>query len=345
MTSRKLGLGIVGAGMASEPHALALRDLAGDIEVRGVVTRSTQSRRAFCAAHGFPEAESLEALLGDAGVEAVLVLTPPDARTELVAAIAAAGKHVLMEKPVERTSAAAAEIVAACERAGVSLGIVLQHRFREASLKLRDLIAQGALGEIAAVGLSVPWWRPQDYYDVPGRGTLARDGGGVLLTQAIHSLDLMLSLAGPVAEVQAVAATTRLHEMETEDFVGAGLRFANGAPGALMATTALFPGGTETLTIAGTRATAVLAGNELRIDRPDGGSETFGAAAGSGGGADPMAMPHGWHRALIADFCEAVRTGRKPAVTGREALEVHHLVEALLRSSAERRSVMVTGAG
>src|SRR5690606_22151086 len=156
---------------------------------------------------------------------------------------------ILMEKPIERTTEAAEAIVATCERQGVSLGIVFQHRFRAGSMRLRALVADGALGPIGCVRLAVPWWRPQTYYDEPGRGTLARDGGGGLISQAIHSIDLMLSLAGPVEEVQSVAGTTRLHRMETEDFVGAGLRFASGAFGSLIATTAAFPGEGEELVI------------------------------------------------------------------------------------------------
>ena len=117
------------------------------------------------------------------------------------------------------------------------------------------MVAEERFGALEAVHLVVPWWRPQEgYYDQPGRGTLAQDGGGVLITQAIHSLDLMLSLCGEVSAVTAMAKTTRLHQMETEDFVSAGLEFANGAVGAVMATTASFPGGPESLTLNFARA-------------------------------------------------------------------------------------------
>src|SRR5207248_1280646 len=123
----------------------------------------------------------------------------------------------------------------ACDRARVTLGVVLQHRFRPAARALATHIRADALGEIAAASVSVPWWRPQSYYDEPGRGSLARDGGGVLLTQAIHTLDFFLSIAPPLAEVAAYARTTPLHRMETEDLACAALRFANGALGTLNA--------------------------------------------------------------------------------------------------------------
>lgn len=278
-----------------------------------------------------------------AGAEAVLLLTPPDARAELVERCAAAGRHILMEKPVERTTAAATRLVERCEAAGVTLGIVFQLRFRESSERLRRLLADGALGEPAVVDLAVPWWRPQAYYDAPGRGTLARDGGGVLLTQAIHSLDLMLSLLGPVAEVAAVAGTSRLHRMEAEDVAAAGITFANGALGSLYATTAAFPGRPERLAVTGTQAAALIDGNTLELSFPDGRGERHGEAAGGGSGADPMAFPYGWHKALIADFLDALDEGRPPRITGREALRVHRLIDAILLSAREGRRVAVEG--
>ena len=344
VAERRFGIGVVGAGMAAKPHALALKALAESVEVRGVYRRDAAAKAAFCAEYGLPPADSLQALLEDPLVDAFLVLTPPNARQEVVAAAARAGKHVLMEKPVERTTVAAERLVQGCAAAGVKLGIIFQHRFRPAAQRLAALLADNALGPLQAVQLVVPWWRPQAYYDQPGRGTLEQDGGGVLITQAIHQLDLMLSLTGPVASVAAIAATTGLHRMQAEDFVGAGLRFANGAAGALMATTALYPGGAETLVLACERATATLGGGTLRLDWLDGRSEQFGGEpAASGGGADPMAFPFDWHKALIADFVTAVRAGREPVAQGRDALAVHRLIDALLESSREGREARVAG--
>jgi Predicted dehydrogenases and related proteins len=338
----KFGLGIVGAGMAAKPHALALNALKDRIAVRGVWRRNRAELEQFCATYGFPPAASYEALLADPEVGAILVLTPPNAREEIVAAAARAGKHVLMEKPVERSTAAAERIVAACDAAGVTLGIIFQHRFRAASMALAEKVRGGELGALHAVHLVVPWWRPQQgYYDKPGRGTLAQDGGGVLITQAIHSLDLMLSLTGPVKAVTALAATTGLHQMETEDFVAAGLEFANGAVGGLMATTANYPGGAESLTLNFDKASATLTGGNLTLSWFDGRIETVGEASNSGGGADPMAFPFDWHMAQIADFAEAVKEGRQPASTGHTALKVHRLVDALIRSGKEGRRVEV----
>lgn len=339
---KRFGLGVVGAGMGAKPHALALNALRDTIDVRGVWRRNAAELEHFCAAYDFPAAESYEALLADPAVDAILVLTPPNAREDIVAAAARAGKHVLMEKPVERSTEAAERIVKLCDDAGVKLGVIFQHRFRAASKALAEQVASGTLGALCAANLVVPWWRPQQgYYDKPGRGTFAQDGGGVLITQAIHSLDLMLSLTGPVRAVMALTATTALHQMETEDFVAGGMEFANGAVGALMATTANFPGGAESLTLNFEKASATLTGGNLTLNWMDGRSETVGEASNSGGGADPMAFPFDWHQAQIEDFIEAVRQDRQPLSTGHSAFNVHRLIDALIRSGREGRRVEV----
>jgi UDP-N-acetyl-2-amino-2-deoxyglucuronate dehydrogenase len=340
---KRFGLGVVGAGMGAKPHALALQSLADSIDVRGVYRRNRAELETFCQTYGLPAADSYEAMLADPQVEAVLILTTPNAREALVAAAARAGKHVLMEKPVERTLAAAERIVDTCDAAGVKLGIIFQHRFRRASRYLAEAVAENRYGRLEAMHLVVPWWRPQaGYYDQPGRGTLAQDGGGVLITQAIHSLDLMLSLCGEVAAVTAMAKTTRLHQMETEDFVSAGLEFANGAVGAVMATTASFPGGPESLTLNFAQATATLTAGNLTIRTMAGETITEGEASQGGGGADPMAFPFDWHAAQIAEFADAARHDRQPLSNGHTALLVHRLIEAMTVSAREGRRVVVS---
>jgi len=177
----------------------------------------------------------------------------------------------------------------------------------------------------------VPWWREQSYYDEPGRGTYERDGGGVLISQAIHTLDLMLSLTGPVSYVAAMAHTTSLHQMESEDYVSASMKFSSGAVGSLVASTAHYPGGAESITLHFSQCVAHLQSGVLTLTWRDGREEQFGETSTTGGGADPMAFTHTWHRSIIEDFSNAVRTGNKPCVTGREALQVHALIDAFTR--------------
>ena len=336
---RQAGIGVIGLGMASLPHGKSLEALADRVDVRAVFSPSDERRRAFAERFSMPAVERAEDVLDDPEISAVLLLTPPNARQNLVEELAHRRKHILMEKPVERTTAAAADIAACCDQAGVRLGIVFQHRFRDASQALQNRLQAGDLGGIQTVQLAVPWWRPQSYYDEPGRGTYLRDGGGVLISQAIHSLDLMLSLTGPVDEVAAIAGTSGLHRMESEDFVGAGMRFENGALGSLMTTTASYPGTVESLTLVGSRGTATLNGGELTLVFQDGRRESVGETTGSGGGADPMAFPHDWHQRLIESFLDALDEDREPCPSGRDALEVHRLIDALMLSSRERRHI------
>jgi predicted dehydrogenase len=336
----RTGVALIGTGMVAKSHARSLQDLAEIVEVRGVYSRDAERRSTFAAEFGFPAAPSLEALLADPAVEIVILITPPNARLEIVEAAARAGKHLLLEKPLERTADAAQRIVQFCVDAGVKLGVVFQERLRPPAVALQQLVAGGELGAIVAGQCLVPWWRPQSYYDAPGRGTYARDGGGVLITQAIHSLDLMCALMGPVAEVQAMVGTTVLHRMEAEDSVTAALRFANGALGTVWATTASYPGAGESIAIDFERGVARLSGGTLTVSRHDGAVQVIGAGdSETGGGADPMAFSHQRHRAVIADFVAAVRENRDPLIRGTDALAVQRLIEAIVASSRERRAI------
>jgi len=336
-TRRKVA--IVGLGMALTPHAQSLRDLADRVEVKAAYSPSAERRLACAARFGFPTTASLDAILDDRGIAAVLLLTPPNTHAELVARLAGAGKHILMEKPVEADPGRARELVEVCERAGTKLGVVFQHRFRPGALALRAIMDAGRLGRVAAANVQVPWWRPQSYYDEPGRGTLARDGGGVLITQAIHVLDLFGALTGGVAEVAAFVATTRLHRMESEDFAAAALRLNGGGIGSLMATTAAYPGLGERIEIIGEQGTAILAAGQLEVHFQDGTVEKAGEAGASGGGADPMAFANDAHRGVLADFLDALDQDRQPTIHGREALKVHALIEAMLASARSGTSV------
>ncbi|BBK31777.1 putative dehydrogenase [Stella humosa] len=340
--TQPFGVAIVGLGMAVKPHALALADLAEAVTVHHAWSPSPDRRAAFHAAYGLPVTERLETVLEDARVEAVLLLTPPDTHLDLVRRAIAAGKHVLLEKPLEADPARADLLVAECAAAGRTLGLVLQHRFRPSAERLRALLDGGALGTVVGAGAVIRLWRPQDYYDQPGRGRLARDGGGVLLTQGIHTLDLLLAMAGAVDQVAGFATTSAVHRMETEDLVAGAVRFASGALGTIDATTAAFPGQAEKIEIIGTHGTATLAGTALEVRWQDGRLEAMAADATPGGtGADPMAFPHDYHRALILDFVDAVRGGRPPRADGRAALAVHDLIAALLAAASSGKVVPV----
>jgi UDP-N-acetyl-2-amino-2-deoxyglucuronate dehydrogenase len=322
-------IAIVGLGMAVTPHARSLLDLKDRVQVAYAFSPSPERRARFAERFAFPQCDRLETVLEDRSVGAVLVLTPPNTHLEIVERCAAAGKHVLLEKPLEISTARAEELVR--KSAKVKLGVVLQHRFRPAAEKLRERMKD--LGQIVSASAAIPNWRPQSYYDQPGRGTRWRDGGGVLLTQGIHTLDLFLSFVGEAAEVKSFVTTTPVHKMETEDLVAAAVRFKSGAIGTVHATTTAYPGYPERIELIGTRGTALLEGTSLKIDLQGEKPFEMKTDSGSGGtGADPMAFPHDWHRSVLADFLDAIEHDREPRVSGAEALKVHRFIDALLRS-------------
>jgi UDP-N-acetyl-2-amino-2-deoxyglucuronate dehydrogenase len=337
-------IAVIGLGMAVTPHAKSLIDLKDQVEVAAAFSPSEGRRKTFGEKFPFPLVGSLDAILADKSIDCVEILTPPNTHLDLVRKCAEAGKHILLEKPLEVSTERAVALVNAAAQAGVTLGVMLQHRFRPAGMKLRDMLRAGELGRIVGCSTVIRLWRPQSYYDVEGRGTKARDGGGVLITQGIHTLDLMLSLAGPIAEVSAYAATTRVHRMETEDMVVAAVRYENGALGTIDATTAAYPGFAERIEIVGEKATASLVGSDLTVAHHDGRVTELKTEYGAGGtGADPMAFPHDWHRSAIADFLDAIDEKRAPMVSGTEALKVHRLIDALLEAGATGKRVQVVG--
>ncbi|KJZ17953.1 oxidoreductase [Loktanella sp. S4079] len=339
---------IVGAGMVARTHVAAIA--AGDaVQLRTVCSRTEGRAQGLAEEAGrltgttVAATTNLDDIISDEAIDAVIILTPPNARASVIRPLAEAGKHILLEKPVGRTAAEAREVVEICRTAGVTLGVVFQHRMRAASIAAAELIASGKLGALGLAEINVPWWRDQSYYDEPGRGTYARDGGGVLVSQAIHTIDLALSLTGPVTSVQAMAATTSFHQMEAEDFVAAGLKFANGAAGSMVASTASFPGGAESITLHFEQASLHLASGQLAVRWRDGREEMMGAAGGTGGGADPMAFTHEWHQGIIEDFAAALCEGRAPVVSGEQALPAHDLIDATLRSAKSGRIEEVQG--
>ena len=335
-------IAIVGLGMAVTPHAKSLLDLQDRAEVACAMSPTAARRAAFATRFPFPTADNLDHILADRSIGVAGVLTPPNTHLEIASALARAGKHVLLEKPLDVSTARAEQLVAACRDAGVTLGVVLQHRFKPAAERLAAILRDRALGEIVNCSTSIRLWRPQSYYDEPGRGTKARDGGGVLLTQGIHTLDLMLSLAGPIAEVSGYAQTTPVHRMETEDLVCAAVRFASGAIGVIDATTAAYPGGPERIELIGTKGAASLIGTALDVQYLDGRCEQLSADASPGGtGADPMAVPHDYHLGVWRDFLDALDQGQPPRISGAEALKVHRLIDALLEAGTSGRKVDV----
>lgn len=345
-SSGRLGVAVIGAGLGSAPHFAALEALAGRVEVRWLVGRGLERIRQ--AATRFPGSKitvALDQALDDPEVRAFIVLAPPASHLELVTRIAERGRHILLEKPIEVDTERSSSVVRTARQEGVKLAVMLQHRLRPASRALAALVREGRLGRIVSASVVVPWWRSQAYYDEPGRGTLARDGGGVLLTQAIHQIDLFIDVVGLPSKVAAFAATSAAHRMQCEDVAAAALQWPEGAVGYLYATTAAIPGFPERIAVSGTEATAILSRGQLRTVHGDGRVEIFGEAeaAVGGAGARPRVIPHEGHLAVLTDFIDAIAEDRAPLVDGMSVIKAHRLIDAILAAAGSEKIINVMG--
>ncbi len=332
--TKTMGVALIGVGMVGKTYASVFKDSEDRLKLVGAMGRSLETGQGFLDQYDLTGKAygSVAEITNDPDVDFVILTTPPNARLDIVKELIAAGKPILMEKPVERALPAAIEICDLCEDAGIPLGIVFQHRARPSAKALWERLATDQFGPLRLVEISVPWWRPQAYYNELGRGTYERDGGGVMISQAIHIMDLALQFTGPVAQVNALTATTGLHQMESEDFVSAGLRFSNGAVGSLVASTASFPGRTPEIVLHYDTVTARLESDLLELNWHDGRSEKLGESVATGSGSDPMAFKSDLHEAVMVDFADALAANRPPMATGRSALRVHALIDAIERA-------------
>ena len=332
---------LIGHGMVADTHIRAIYD-SNIVSFRGLLGRDFERAQSYLNSlhDGGLVYRNLSELCEDEMLDFVVLTTPPNARMSIAEDLVRAGLPVLMEKPIERTLTSAQTIANLFETRGVLAGVVFQHRARVSSQALKRMIDDDLIGDLVSAEIRVPWWRDQNYYDAPGRGTFERDGGGVMITQAIHTLDLAIWLMGSVKSVSAVMATTSLHSMEAEDWAGGLFEFENGAVATLTATTSFFPGRAESIRIQGTKAHAHLEDGVLNVSYLDGRIETIGATSdGTGGGANPMAFPHVWHQRVIEDFAECIRTGRTPLCSLRDGLKAHAVIEAMKRSSKTRQAI------
>lgn len=349
LNTAQIGVALIGAGMIAPTHIAALSALQPQLCLRAVVSQRPERAAHYASQYAGPAPQftaDLAQITGDPTIQMAIVATPPSVRIDLITALADSGTHILLEKPVARTLAEAQQVVDICDRAGVTLGVLFQHRMRAPSLAAARLIASGSLGRLGHVEIAAPLWRDQTYYNELGRGTYARDGGGVLLTQAIHTIDLALSLtgpaAGPVTTVRAMTATTPLHQMEAEDFAVAGLTFANGAAGSLVASTASFPQRPETITLHFEHASLYVGTSDLRLTWRDGRPCENAQISGPATDAGPTIAKHEWHQAVIQDFANALRQGHPPMVTGHAALAAHRLITAIEDSSRTGQPVTLS---
>jgi predicted dehydrogenase len=272
-------------------------------------------------------------------VEFVDVCTFPDFRLEVVLACADSGKHVQVQKPMAISPAVARKMIEAARDARIVLGVVSQHRFDDASIFLKRAIGEGRLGRLIEVDAYVKWWRSDEYYARPVKGSWAVEGGGALINQGIHQVDLLLWLAGRVRGVSAEWQIGAAHRIESEDVLNALLRYESGATGVIQASTAIRPGYAERIEIHGTGGSAMVTGDKLTAWYAEGDAPVESAVMS--GASDPMAISTLSFERQFRDFGSAIREGRAPLVSGEEGYRAVELVDAIYRSARESRRVSI----
>jgi predicted dehydrogenase len=341
------GFGIIGCGMIANFHAKAIGDIRG-ASVAACFDMFPAAADRFAAQQGCTAYHDLDAMLADPAVDVVTICTPSGAHMEPAVAAARAGKHVIVEKPLEVTLRRCDKIIEACDQAGVTLARIFPSRFHESSQVLKRAVNRGRFGHLTIGDAYVKWYRTQEYYDSGAwRGTWALDGGGALMNQAIHSVDLLIWLMGPVAEITAHTATLAHERIEVEDVAMATLRFENGAIGVIEATTAAFPGALKRIELHGSEGSAVLEEEDITtwefakktkadqalLERMAGKTQT------GGGAADPAAIGHHGHTEMFKDVLKAIKNGTKPLVDGAEGRRSVEVILAVYKAAETGRAV------
>lgn len=335
--------GIIGAGMIAATHAQAIAQLPG-AELTGIMDNGSGRGADIAPGADTTGSADLNRFLARKDIDIVSLATPSGTHADIAVLAAAAGKHCIVEKPLDVTLAKIDRMIDAHRQAGTQLGGIFNTRYSEAAQLLKRTAAQGRFGRLTFAAAQGPWWRDQSYYDDSGwKGTWALDGGGALMNQGIHSVDLLQWLAGsPVAAVQGQIATLAHERIEVEDTASASLRFANGALGTIACTTSMWPGHFRTLTLAGTHGTAVLADSHLLVwqfrqenEQDEQIRQNYLGLPGPGiGASSPSAgLTAEGHRAVFEEFITALDEKRAPAIDGAESRKAVEIILAIYHSA------------
>ena len=345
------GFAIVGCGMIASFHLKALAEIEGACVV-AVVDKVPAALERFKDKHKLDCKfySTLAPALENSEVDIVIVSTPSGAHMEPAVAAAVAGKHVVVEKPLEVTLERCDQVIAACDRNKVKLCTIFPSRFGDANRTLKAAVDAGRFGRLTLGETTCKWWRTQEYYDQGGwRGTMALDGGGALMNQAIHNVDLLLWMMGPATHVSGFTALLAHERIEVEDTAVGCLRFRSGALGVILATTSVHPGFPKTIAIHGDHGSAVIEQEdvlqwtftpELPEDKKV--RERFAQKVGaSGGSSDPSTISHVGHAQQLRDFVESIKAGRPPMVDGREGRRAVEVILAIYESQKTGRVVEI----
>jgi UDP-N-acetyl-2-amino-2-deoxyglucuronate dehydrogenase len=346
---RTYGFGVIGAGFIGEFHAQAIQLLPNARLVAGCA-RSDKSVAKF--AEKFPDARmyrDYRDMLKDPAIDVVTIATPSGAHMEPAIDAAQAGKHVIIEKPIEITLNRIDRILDAHHKAGTSVGGIFNGRFTEAAQLFKSTVDQGRFGRLTFGMAYGPWWRDQSYYDDGGwKGTTQYDGGGALMNQGIHTIDMLQWLMGPVKSVQAFAATLAHKRIEVEDTGSAAVEFASGALGTIACTTSMWPGHFRIVEVAGDEGSVAMADSnfffwkfkkETDADEKIRREKVAFPAASTGASSPGAGLKADAHSRNIAEFLDALDHKRRPLIDGNEARKGVEIILAIYQSARSRKAV------
>jgi len=334
------GVGIVGAGMIGPVHAEALDEIEG-ARLVAVASTCEATGRTLAEAHGASWHAEFGELLARPDVDVVILCTPSGLHPDQAVAAARAGKHVITEKPMAITFEDADRMIRACREAGVGLSVIFQYRFNRDALRLKRAVEAGVFGRPVLGNAFVHWHRTQAYYEERGgwRGTWALDGGGALMNQSIHAIDLLQWILGPVESVCGFAETLA-HDIQTEDTASVALRFASGALGIIQGTTSAHRDSPLRIEVKGTEGSATLEGSRLTIWEPGGEEEDLSPRdlelLPESRANEPLGTAH---RRQLKEIFAALREGREPPISGEEARKTVEIVLGIYRSAASGERV------
>jgi predicted dehydrogenase len=335
-----LRFGIIGAGNIAPVHAVAINSIEG-AELLAVADSNPERGQALADKFGGTPYTDYHDLLARSDVDAVSICLPPYLHAPITLEAAAKGKHVLCEKPMAISLAECDAMIAACGKAGVTLGVIFQGRFEPLALQLKTAIDAGELGQLLWVSANTFWHRTDAYYQSGDwRGILAKEGGGVLMNQAIHAVDLLLWLAGTPARVTAQIRTLN-HKIEIEDCAFASMEYENGKLGIIQATTISIPGYPERLEFYGTQGSAIYHKGQGQLEWHflDAEKDRTDSSEASNGATRPMDILPTAHIAQFKDFVKAINENRPPAVTGQDGRVSIELIKAIYRSSQKNTPI------
>ncbi len=336
--------GIIGAGLIADFHAKALADIP-NAKFAGCCDVVQEKADKLAKEYDARAFESYEEMLKSDDVDIVTIATPSGFHMEPTVAAAEAGKHVLCEKPLDVTLERIDAMIEAHEKSGTRLGGIFPYRFNNSQIVLREAINSGRFGVITYAGIYVPWWRTDEYYKDSWHGTWKLDGGGALMNQSIHMVDMLCDVMPPIESLQAYTGTLG-HKIEAEDTAVAVLRYTNGALGIIYGTTASYPGHFRRFEITGTKGTVLQVENCFTLwrfadEKPEDKEirKEYGQIEGGGGVADPAAITHDNHTRNFKAFLDTLETGEDFWISGPEARKAVEVILAIYKSAKEQKPV------